>query len=355
MMKRFGTFVLTLCVVLTVIMTAGQVTYAAESEQGATMYPQAEIKAPTSVRAITSGTRTIKVSWKKVSGAEEYQIYQRNTKSNTWRRVRTTEKTAVTFTGLSQNTTYRYKIRAVDSGKVSAFSSNVSAKTGVVTRISLSRKTKSLYGNGSFVLKATVSAKAPAKTVRWSSSDCTVATVSTSGKVTARRKGIVRITAKAHNGVTTSCLVTVGTEFDKAYQKEMLRLVNDLRKKNGLNSLKYAYHLQAATDIRAYEAWAYKQMGHMRYNKYGKEAAFNSVYTDLELNLDYNGTGENLAWRSNSFNDPVAAARAYFEQWKNSPGHRANILRKGIKSMAVSYLYQSGKKFSGASAQLFLM
>ena len=53
MMKRFGTFVLTLCVVLTVIMTAGQVTYAAESEQGATMYPQAEIKAPTSVRAIT--------------------------------------------------------------------------------------------------------------------------------------------------------------------------------------------------------------------------------------------------------------------------------------------------------------
>ena len=72
-------------------------------------------------------------------------------------------------------------------------------------------------------------------------------------------------------------------------------------------------------------------------------------------NLDYNGTGENLAWRSNSFNDPVAAARAYFEQWKNSPGHRANILRKGIKSMAVSYLYQSGKKFSGASAQLFLM
>ena len=89
-MKRFGTFVLTLCVVLTVIMTAGQVTYAAESQQGATMYPQAEIKAPTSVKAITSGTHTIKVSWKKVSGAEEYQIYQRNTKSNTWRRFRTT-------------------------------------------------------------------------------------------------------------------------------------------------------------------------------------------------------------------------------------------------------------------------
>ena len=352
--KTFRTFVLTLCVVLTVTMTAGQVIYAAESQHGATMCAQAEVKMPTSVKAISSGTSTIRLSWKKVSGAETYQIYRCNAKSNTWKKVRTTAKTAATFTGLSQNKTYRFKVRAVDSGRVSAFSSQVSAKTGVVTKISLSRKTKALYGCESFTLKATVTANAPSKAVQWSSSNARIATVNNAGKVTAKGKGLVKITAKAHNGVTTSCLVSVSSAFDKAYQQEMLRLVNNLRKKKGRNTLRYEYELQPATDTRAYEAWAYKQMGHMRYNKYGKETTFNSVYTDLGINLYYNGTGENLAWRSNSFTDPIVAARAYFEQWKNSPGHRENMLRKDAKSMAVSYFYQSGQKFAGASAQLFL-
>lgn len=354
-MQRLKTLILTLCVVLTVNMTAGQAVFAVESETGVKVYQQSEIRVPSSVKAISSGANSIKLSWKKVSGADKYQVYCCNAKSNTWKRVRTTAKTETTFTGLSKNTTYRYKVCVVDAGRTSEFSSEVSSKTGVVTKISLNKTSKCLYGSETFTLKATVTAKAPSKAVSWTSADKSIAEVSSSGKVTAKGKGTVKITAKAHNGVTTSCLVTVGTEFDKAFQQEMLRLVNNLRKQKGLASIKYAYEIQAATDTRAYEAWAYKKLGHMRYNKNGKEVPFNSVYEDLGLKISYSGTGENLAWRSNSFSDPVAAARAYFEQWKNSPGHRANILRKGIKSMAVSYLYRHGQEYAGASAQLFLM
>lgn len=354
-MKKLKTLILTLCVVFTVNMTAAQAVFAAESDTGVNMYQQSEIRVPSSVKAVSSGANSIKLSWKKVSGADKYQIYSCDTKSNTWKRVRTTAKTETTFTGLSKNTTYQYKVRVVDAGKTSEFSSEVSSKTGVVTKISLNRSSKCIYGSETFTLKATVTAKAPSKTVRWTSADESIAEVSTSGKVTAKGKGTVKITAEAHNGAVASCMVTVGTEFDKAFQQEMLRLVNELRKQKGLPSIKYAYEIQAATDTRAYEAWAYKKLGHMRYNKYGKEVPFNSVYEDLGLKISYSGTGENLAWRSNSFADPVAAARAYFEQWKNSPSHRENILRKGIKSMAVSYIYRHGPEYAGASAQLFLM
>ncbi len=354
-MRKYKLLILTLCILLTVSMTAGQLVFAAEDGSGPTVSQQAQLKAPTSVKALSSGQTSIKVSWKKVSGAEKYQVYRYYSKSDSWKKVRTTTKTETTFTGLSKNTTYRYKVRAVRGESVSAFCREVSAKTGVVTKISLSRKIKSLYGSDTFTLEATVTAKAPSKEVRWSSADKSIATVSASGKVTAKGKGIVKITAKAHNGATASCLVTVGTEFDKKYQQEILRLVNKLRAENGLKPVKYAYNIQAATDVRAQEAWAYKSMGHHRYTKNGTTADFDSVYTDLGLKLSYGGTGENLAWRTDSYSDPVQAAQVYFNQWKNSAPHRANILHKNAKSMAVTYMYQRGQEFPGVSAQLFLM
>ena len=81
-----------------------------------------------------------------------------------------------------------------------------------------------------------------------------------------------KLLSKLHQEkLRASCLVTVGTEFDQTYQKEMLRLVNNLRKEKGLKPLQYAYSIQAASDLRAQEAWANKDMGHMRYtNKHKK-------------------------------------------------------------------------------------
>lgn len=346
-MKKIRFLVLMLSMALVVCMAGSSLAFA-----GA----EASLKAPTSVKALSSGTSTVKISWGKVSGAEKYQVYRYYNSSESWKRVRTTTGVSASFTGLAKSTTYKFKVCAVSGDTKSAYSSEVSAKTGVVTKISLDRKTKPLYGTGaSFTLKATVTAKAPSKDVRWTSSDKNIATVSTSGKVTAKGKGTVKITAKAHNGATASCLVTVGTKFDQTYQKELLRLVNNLRKENGLKPLKYAYSIQAAADLRAQEAWANKDLAHMRYTKKGTKGDFDSVYTDLGLKLSYRGTAENLAWRTNSHSDAKTAAQVYFNQWKDSKAHLANMLHKDAKSMAVSYYYSAGRTFAAASAQLFLM
>ena len=93
----------------------------------------------------------------------------------------------------------------------------------------------------------------------------------------------------------------------------------------------------------------------MRYTKSGAKKDFDSVYTDLGLKLSYRGTAENLAWRSDYHDDAKAAAKVYFNQWKNSKFHLENMIRKEAKSMAVSYYYQSGRTFAATSAQLFLL
>ena len=47
------------------------------------------------------------------------------------------------------------------------------------------------------------------KTITWSSSNPSIATVSTKGKITTYKPGTVQITATAHNGVSASCTLTV--------------------------------------------------------------------------------------------------------------------------------------------------
>lgn len=78
-----------------------------------------------------------------------------------------------------------------------------------VTSITLSKTTHQFEVNGTVTLTATVNPDdAVNKTVTWSTSDSSVATVSTSGKVTARKVGTATITAKA-GGKTATCVVTV--------------------------------------------------------------------------------------------------------------------------------------------------
>ena len=89
--------------------------------------------------------------------------------------------------------------------------------TVAVTDITLSETTKTVHEGESFALTATVSPDdATDKTVTWSSSDTSVATVDENGKVTAVSEGTATITATATNGTddttddkTATCAVTV--------------------------------------------------------------------------------------------------------------------------------------------------
>ena len=89
--------------------------------------------------------------------------------------------------------------------------------TQPVTSVTLDKNTLELYTGGSENLTATVAPdNATNKTVTWSSSDNTVATVDTNGKVTAVKEGTAAITATAadDSNISATCTVTV---TDKTY------------------------------------------------------------------------------------------------------------------------------------------
>lgn len=79
-------------------------------------------------------------------------------------------------------------------------------------RITLDKSELALKPKGTARLTATVSpSDATNKTVSWSSSNTSVATVNDSGLVKAIKNGTATITAKTANGLTAQCVVTVST------------------------------------------------------------------------------------------------------------------------------------------------
>ena len=83
---------------------------------------------------------------------------------------------------------------------------NDTQKIEAATIVAISKKSISLYVGKTYTLKIT----GTTNTVKWSSSNKTIATVSTKGKVTAKKKGTATITALV-NSKRYTCKVTVKT------------------------------------------------------------------------------------------------------------------------------------------------
>ena len=98
-----------------------------------------------------------------------------------------------------------------DGGKTATCSVTVKPKTIPVTSISLNYTALTLNEGNTQALTATVlPANATDKSVTWSSSNSSAATVSSSGVVTAKAKGTATITVKTNDGgKTASCTVNV--------------------------------------------------------------------------------------------------------------------------------------------------
>ena len=89
-----------------------------------------------------------------------------------------------------------------------------------VTGVKLNKSSKSLTIGDNFTLTATVKPNnATDKSVTWSSSNTSVATVDENGVVTAVSEGTATITAAASNGVEASCTVTVKQKGDSFFKK----------------------------------------------------------------------------------------------------------------------------------------
>ena len=83
---------------------------------------------PSAVTGFTDSSATsssITLTWNKVSNADSYQIYINE--NGTWTKLTDTTGTSYTATGLSANTSYQFRIRAVKNGKYSAWTNHTAS------------------------------------------------------------------------------------------------------------------------------------------------------------------------------------------------------------------------------------
>ncbi len=175
---------------------------------------------------LKSGRQTgtsITLSWRKVKGAKQYVIYGNVCgKKNKKVRLRAVSGNTGTVRKISnaklkKATYYKFKVVALDgSNKVIAESRLIHAATkGAGNHTGLTTAAKggkvSLKQGRSFRLKARAAGRRVRKHVgvRYESSDPDVATVSSSGRITAKKKGKCRIYVYAQNGISKTIRVTI--------------------------------------------------------------------------------------------------------------------------------------------------
>ncbi|KGK91517.1 cell wall-binding protein [Desulfosporosinus sp. HMP52] len=90
---------------------------------------ESDLSAPTNLTAKAESSSKIYLDWDSVSEATSYYIYSSPTSSGTYSKITTTTTSNYTDTGLSPNTTYYYKVTAVNSWSSSGYSSSAYATT----------------------------------------------------------------------------------------------------------------------------------------------------------------------------------------------------------------------------------
>lgn len=116
------------------------------------------------------------------------------------------------------------------------------------------------------------------------------------------------------------------SDFNRAYEDEVIRLVNVERAKYGLQALAKRDDATNAAEIRAKEI--VRNFSHTRPNG-------TSCFTVAsELGISYRSVGENIAY---GYSTPAQVVNG----WMNSAGHRANILSSSFTGIGVG-CYKQG-------------
>lgn len=110
-----------------------------------------------------------------------------------------------------------------------------------------------------------------------------------------------------------------------SYEREVIRLVNEIRAENGLNALAYDWELSRVARYKSQD---------MKDNKYFSHTS--PVYgTPFQMiknfGLSFRSAGENIA---KGYSTPQAVVNG----WMNSSGHRANILNTSYTHIGVGYV-----------------
>ncbi|WP_455717187.1 CAP domain-containing protein [Anaerosporobacter sp.] len=211
---------------------------------------------------VTNQTSGRKVSWNKVSNASKYNVYRSNSKNGDYEYIGSSTTLSYTDKTAKQYQTYYYRVRAYKK------SSNIKYY-GVYSDKIKSNKINSITGDN--------------------------------------------VETDNNNSSST-------TSSNAAYTKEVLRLVNIERAKEGLSALTTNTTLEKAAYIRSQEIK--KSFSHTRPNG----SSFSTILK--EMNISYQATGENIAYGQKT-------PEAVVDAWMNSSGHRANIMSSKYNKLGV--------------------
>lgn len=121
--------------------------------------------------------------------------------------------------------------------------------------------------------------------------------------------------------------VNVPTEANAmtAYELEVVELVNDIRRQNGLGELKINWQLSRVARYKSED---------MKKNNYfdHQSPTYGSPFDMMRsFGISYKTAGENIAKGQKS-------PKAVVDAWMNSKGHRANILSSSYKEIGVGHV-----------------
>lgn len=224
-------------------------------------------------------------------------------------------------------------IKAKVNGKTVACKVTVKNAVTVTAAPKLNKTSISLKVSNTFTLKATVNGKTASK-VTWSTSNKSIATVTTNGIVTGKKAGSTTIKAKV-NGKAVACKVTVtkttsATETTakanmttyKQFMNDVVKYTNQYRAKNGRKAVTMDNTLAFVASYRSAEMAQKDILSHTRPN--------GSKFYDLakKYGVSYTFIGENIGAYQMSAKEVVDA-------WYNSAGHRANMLSTNYTKIGV--------------------
>lgn len=110
-----------------------------------------------------------------------------------------------------------------------------------------------------------------------------------------------------------------------SYEKEVIRLVNEIRVKNGLRELKYNWELCRVARYKSQD---------MKDNRYFSHTSpvYGSPFQMMKsFSITYRTAGENIA-------KGQTTPQMVVDAWMNSSGHRANILNASYTEIGVGYV-----------------
>lgn len=152
--------------------------------------------------------------------------------------------------------------------------------------------------------------------------------------------GTTVVTAGTYDGMRRDNItVTVIAPPVEQWKRDVLNLVNQERKKQGLNALDWGYTCEKAAMVRALEA----------VNTYAHTRPDGSDWsTACPIPSSGGASGENLAAGNGAVSPETVVAT-----WMASPEHRANILSSDFTKLAVGFEFNANSQYQTYWSEIF--